>query len=83
MTELSGLFGLSTCKRNCLPLSLFLLLCFNLLLSPAVQAATPGAESRFSAYTITLFRVVTLSLCVYLLVVIFQLEKFQVIIHNS
>ncbi|MEO3707383.1 potassium-transporting ATPase subunit F [Trichormus azollae HNT15244] len=76
MTKLSGLFALSTCKRNRLPLSLFLLLCFNLLLSLVVQAATSVAESPFSTYTITLFGVVTLSLCVYLLVVIFQLEEF-------
>ncbi|WP_228371410.1 hypothetical protein [Trichormus azollae] len=47
MTELSELFALSTSNRNRLPLSLFLLLCFNLLILPAVQAATPGAEYRF------------------------------------
>ncbi|TAF07887.1 MAG: K(+)-transporting ATPase subunit F [Nostocales cyanobacterium] len=63
-------------KHNRLPLSLFLLLCFNLLLAPAVQAATPAAESRFSAYTITLLGLVTLCLCVYLFVVIFQPERF-------
>jgi len=63
-------------KRNRVPLGLFLLLCFNLLLAPAVQAATPGAESRFSAYTITLLGLVTLCLCVYLFVVIFQPERF-------
>lgn len=63
-------------KRNRVPLSLFLLLCFSLLLVPAVQAATPGVESRFSAYTITLLGLVTLCLCIYLFVVIFQPERF-------
>ncbi len=63
-------------KHNRVPISLFLLLCLNLLLSPAVQAATPVAESRFSAYTITLLGLVTLCLCVYLFVVIFQPERF-------
>jgi K+-transporting ATPase KdpF subunit len=67
---------IATSKRNRIPLSLFLLLCFNLLLAPAVQAATSVAESRFSAYTITLLGLVTLCLCVYLFVVIFQPERF-------
>jgi K+-transporting ATPase KdpF subunit len=63
-------------KRNRVPISLFLLLCLNLLLAPAVQAATSVAASRFSAYTITLLGLVTLCLCVYLFVVIFQPERF-------
>ena len=67
---------IATAKRNRVPLSLFLLLCFNLLLAPAVQAATPGVESRFLAYTITLLGLVTLCLSVYLFVVIFQPERF-------
>jgi K+-transporting ATPase KdpF subunit len=68
--------SLAFSKRNRFPVSLFLLLCFNVLLAPAVQAATPGSESRFSAYTITLLGLVTLCLCVYLFVVIFQPERF-------
>jgi K+-transporting ATPase KdpF subunit len=74
--EISEVFALATSKRNRVPLSLFLLLCLNLLLAPAVQAATPGSESRFSAYTITLLGLITFSLCVYLFVVIFQPERF-------
>ncbi|AFZ58706.1 K(+)-transporting ATPase subunit F [Anabaena cylindrica FACHB-243] len=74
MNELSEIFA--TCQRHRIPVNLFLLLCLNVLLAPAVQAATPGAESRFSAYTITLLGLVTLSLCIYLFVVIFQPEKF-------
>jgi K+-transporting ATPase KdpF subunit len=63
-------------KGHRVPLGLFLLLCLNLLLAPAVQAATSVVESRFSAYTITLLGLVTLCLCVYLFVVIFQPERF-------
>lgn len=63
-------------KGHRVPLGLFLLLCLNLLLAPAVQAATSVAESRFSAYMITLLGLVTLCLCVYLFVVIFQPERF-------
>lgn len=76
MNQLSELIKIISYKRNRIPLNLFLLLCLNLLLAPAVQAATPAAESRFSAYTITLLGLITLSLCVYLFVVIFQPERF-------
>ncbi|MBD2146514.1 potassium-transporting ATPase subunit F [Sphaerospermopsis sp. FACHB-1194] len=68
--------SLAFSKRNRFPLILFLLLCVNVLLAPIVRAATPGAESRFFAYTITLLGLVTLSFCVYLFVVIFQPERF-------
>jgi len=68
--------SIAASKQNRVPLGLFLLLCFNLLLAPAVQAATLVVESRFSAYTITLLGLVILSLCVYLFVVIFQPERF-------
>ncbi|MBE9034543.1 potassium-transporting ATPase subunit F [aff. Roholtiella sp. LEGE 12411] len=73
--DFSEVFALVTSKRNRIPLNLFLLLCFNVLLAPAVQAATPGG-SRFASYAIALLGLVTLSLCVYLFVVIFQPEKF-------
>lgn len=73
--DFSEVFAFVACKRNRIPLSLFLLLCFNVLLAPAVQAATPGV-SRFASYTIALLGLVTLSLCVYLFVVIFQPERF-------
>ncbi len=76
MKELSEIFEFIGAKHNRIPLNLFLLLCFNVLLAPAVQAATPGETSRWQAYTIGLLGLVTLSLCVYLFVVIFQPEKF-------
>ncbi|MBD2726368.1 potassium-transporting ATPase subunit F [Nostoc sp. FACHB-892] len=69
-------FGFMACKRNRIPLSLFLLLCFNAILAPAVQALTPGELSRTASYALALLGLVTLSVCVYLFVVIFQPEKF-------
>ncbi|MBW4429303.1 MAG: potassium-transporting ATPase subunit F [Nostoc desertorum CM1-VF14] len=63
-------------KTNRIPLFLFLLLCLNVLLAPAVQAATPFAISRSASYTIALLGLITLSVSIYLFVVIFQPEKF-------
>ncbi|MBE9105423.1 potassium-transporting ATPase subunit F [Nostoc cf. edaphicum LEGE 07299] len=63
-------------KPNRIPLSLFLLLCLNVLLAPAVQAATPFAISRSASYAIALLGLLTLSVSIYLFVVIFQPEKF-------
>lgn len=48
----------------------------NLLLSPLVQASTGGLLSRGQSYALGLLGLVTLSLFVYLFVVIFQPEKF-------
>ena len=69
-------FALVTSRRNRVPLSIFLLMCFNVLLAPAVQAATPGETTRWQVYTISLLGLATVALCVYLFVVIFQPEKF-------
>lgn len=69
-------FGLATSRRNRVPLSIFLLMCFNVLLAPAVAAATPGESPRWQVYTISLLGLATAALCVYLFVVIFQPEKF-------
>ncbi|MBD2386591.1 potassium-transporting ATPase subunit F [Cylindrospermum sp. FACHB-282] len=74
--DFAQVFAFVTCKRNHIPVSLFLLLCFNVLLAPAVQAATPLQLSRSASYAIALLLLVTMSLCVYLFVVIFQPEKF-------
>ncbi|MBV8882964.1 MAG: potassium-transporting ATPase subunit F [Chroococcidiopsidaceae cyanobacterium CP_BM_RX_35] len=62
-------------KRK-LPLVLFLVLCLNLVVAPAVYAATGGAVARFSAYAIGLLGLVTFGLCIYLFVVVFQPECF-------
>jgi K+-transporting ATPase KdpF subunit len=63
-------------RRQKLPLYLFLTLCFNLLLAPAVLAATGGELSRLQAWAIALLGIVTVSLSGYLFVVMFQPERF-------
>ncbi|MBE9007294.1 potassium-transporting ATPase subunit F [Fortiea sp. LEGE XX443] len=63
-------------RNNEIPLSLFLLLCFNAILAPAVQALTPGELPRTTSYAIGLLALATFGVCVYLFVVIFQPEKF-------
>jgi K+-transporting ATPase KdpF subunit len=76
VADLPEIFTLIGRKNNRIPLSLFLLISFNLLLAPAVQAAAPGEIQRWQAYTIGLLGLVVVALCVYLFVVIFQPEKF-------
>jgi K+-transporting ATPase KdpF subunit len=63
-------------KRHRIPVMIFLIMCFNVLLSPIVAAATPGELSHWQIYTISLLGLVTVALCVYLFVVIFQPERF-------
>ena len=48
----------------------------NLILSPLVQASTAGILSRGQSYALGLLGLVTVSLFVYLFVVIFQPERF-------
>ena len=48
----------------------------NLILAPAVSAASGGAISREQSYSLGLLGLVTISLFIYLFVVIFQPEKF-------
>lgn len=63
-------------KRNPLPIQLFLLLCLNLLIAPAVDAATGAEITRKAAYSLGILGIVTLGLSIYLFVVIFQPERF-------
>ncbi|HIK07955.1 MAG TPA: K(+)-transporting ATPase subunit F [Trichormus sp. M33_DOE_039] len=63
-------------ERYRIPLIIFLIMCFNVLLAPVVAAATPGRVPHWQVYTISLLGLVTVALCVYLFVVIFQPEKF-------
>jgi K+-transporting ATPase KdpF subunit len=63
-------------KDNRIPLSLFIVLCFNVFLSPVVQAAIPGEAPRWQAYTIGFLGLAIASLSIYLFVVIFQPERF-------
>lgn len=59
-----------------LPIKLFLLMCLNLIIAPAVYAATNRGIDRLSAWAIGLLGLVTFGLSVYLFVVIFQPERF-------
>lgn len=63
-------------KRNPLPIQLFLLLCLNLAIAPAVDAATGAEITRKAAYALGVLGMVTLGLSIYLFVVIFQPERF-------
>jgi K+-transporting ATPase KdpF subunit len=63
-------------RRQKLPLYLFLGLCFNLILAPAVLAATSGDLSRPQAYWLGALGLVTFALAIYLFFVMFVPEKF-------
>ncbi len=63
-------------RRQKLPLYLFLGLCFNLVLAPAVFAATGGDLSRTQAYWLAALGLVTVALAIYLFFVMFVPEKF-------
>jgi K+-transporting ATPase KdpF subunit len=67
---------LSDCRRQKLPLCLFLGLCLNLILAPAVFAATGGEMSRTQSYWLAALGLVTVGLAVYLFFVMFVPEKF-------
>ncbi|MFP4103967.1 K(+)-transporting ATPase subunit F [Coleofasciculus sp.] len=63
-------------QGNRLPIQLFLLMCLNLAIAPAVYATTGDEITRKAAYAIGILGIVTLGLAVYLFVVIFQPERF-------
>lgn len=63
-------------QRNPLPIQIFLLLCLNLLLAPAVDAATGAEITRKASYALGLLGIVIVGLSVYLFIVIFQPERF-------
>ncbi len=63
-------------RRQKLPLYLFGLLCLNLAIAPAVQAATGETFSRGQAYALGVLGLVTVALSVYLFNVMFQPERF-------
>jgi K+-transporting ATPase KdpF subunit len=63
-------------RRQKLPLYLFLGLCLNLVLAPAVLAATGGDFSRTQAYWLAILGLVTVALAIYLFFVMFVPEKF-------
>jgi K+-transporting ATPase KdpF subunit len=55
---------------------LFWSFAINLILAPAVYAATGGTISREQSYALGLLGVVTVALSIYLFIVIFQPDKF-------
>lgn len=57
------------------PRYLFLLLCLNLIIAPAMQAAT-SEVSRNQAYALGILGIVTVAFSIYLFVVMFQPERF-------
>lgn len=59
-----------------IPRYLFLTLCFNLVVAPAVQAAAGVELSRTQAYAIGLLGLATVFFSIYLFVVMFQPERF-------
>jgi K+-transporting ATPase KdpF subunit len=63
-------------RRQKLPLAIFIMLCLNLAIAPAVYAVADGTLERRSAWAIGILMLVTLALAVYLFVVIFQPERF-------
>lgn len=63
-------------RRNPLPIQLFLLLCLNLLIAPAVNAATGPEITHKAAYGLGLLGIVTVGLAIYLFAVILQPERF-------
>ncbi len=58
------------------PKYLFLALCFNLIVAPAVYAANAESFTKFQAYALGLLAIVTVAFSIYLFVVMFQPEKF-------
>lgn len=68
-------FVWSQWRREQLPLAIFLLLCLNLVIAPAVYAADGTLERRY-AYAIGLLGLVTLGLIVYLFDVVFRPERY-------
>lgn len=69
-------FVLSQWRRQQLPLVIFLVLCLNIVIAPAVYAAAEGTLERRHAYAIGVLGLVTFGLAVYLFVVVFQPERF-------
>lgn len=69
-------FLANNARQQKLPSWLFVALCFNVILAPVVLAASDGAVNRGNAYALGLLGLVTVSLGIYLFVVILQPERF-------
>lgn len=71
-----GVEFLQQCRRKPLPIGIFLMMCLNLVIAPAVYASAGEAITRKTAWTIGLLALVILSLAIYLFAVILQPERF-------
>lgn len=63
-------------QRNPFPMWLFLALCLNLIIAPAIYAATGEELTHKATYALGLLTLITITLSIYLFVVIFQPERF-------
>ncbi|MBD0313033.1 MAG: K(+)-transporting ATPase subunit F [Microcoleus sp. T3-bin5] len=63
-------------QRHPIPVQLFRVMCFNLIIPPAVYAATDEGLTTKAAWSLSLLGVVIVGLAVYLIVAIFQPERF-------
>lgn len=63
-------------KRNPLPIGIFLMMCLNLVIAPAVYASAGEAITRKAAWAIGILTLVILGLAIYLFAVILQPERF-------
>ena len=63
-------------RKRKFPRYAFLAMCFNLLLAPAVQAATGNELSRTQSYALGILGLGVVALGIYLFVVMFQPERF-------
>ena len=63
-------------KRKPLPIGLFLMMCLNLVIAPAVYASAGEAITRKAAWAIGILALVIVGLAIYLFAVILQPERF-------
>lgn len=63
-------------RRHPIPVQLFLVMCFNAIIAPAVYAAVGEDLTKKAAWGLSLLGLVIIGLAIYLFVVIFQPERF-------
>jgi K+-transporting ATPase KdpF subunit len=63
-------------SRHPIPVQIFLVMCFNLIIAPAVYAAADEGLTKKAAWGLSLLGLGTIALAIYLITVIFQPERF-------
>ncbi|MEG4329858.1 potassium-transporting ATPase subunit F [Microcoleus sp. AT3-A2] len=63
-------------QRHPIPVQLFLVMCFNAIIAPAVYAAAGEDLTRKAVWGLSLLGLVVIALSIYLCVVIFQPKRF-------